>query len=58
LGVINMSFGKESLFEGLLDLRKIPLLFNEGVKKLRPKDLEQYLFPEDIIKMIQELLAF
>jgi 5-bromo-4-chloroindolyl phosphate hydrolysis protein len=55
LGVINVVFGRESLFEGLFDLRKIPILYNEGVKKLRPKNLEQYLFPEDIIKMVQEL---
>jgi hypothetical protein len=55
LGVINMALGREAVFEGLLDLRKIPLLYNEGVKKLCPKDLVQYLFPEDIIKMAQEL---
>lgn len=55
LGVINAAFGREVLFEGLIDLRKIPLLYNEGVEKLRPKDFEQYLFPEDIIKMVQEL---
>jgi hypothetical protein len=55
LGVINMAFGREVLFEGLLDLRKIPLLYNEGLKELCPKDFEQYLFPEDIIKMVQGL---
>jgi len=55
LGVINAAFGREALFEGLLDLRKMLLLYNKGVKKLRPKDFEQYLFPEDIIKMVQEL---
>ena len=55
LGVINLAFGKEALFEGLLDLRKIPLLFNEGVKKIRPKDFEPYLFPEDIIKKVRKL---
>ena len=55
LGVINAAFGREVLLEGLKDLRKILLLYNEGVKKLRPKDFEQYLFPEDIIKMVQDL---
>lgn len=55
VGVINAALGREALFEGLKDLRKIPLLFNEGVRKLRPKDFEQYLFPEDIVKTLQEL---
>lgn len=55
LGVINAAFGREAIFEGLLDLRKILLLYNKGVKKLRPKDFGQFLFPEDIIKMVQEL---
>jgi len=55
LGVINMAFGREAVFEGLLDLRKIPSLYNEGVKKIRPQEFDQYLFPEDIVKMIQEL---
>jgi hypothetical protein len=55
VGVINAALGREALFEGLKDLRKIPHLFNEGVKKLRPKDFEQYLFPDDIVKMLQEL---
>lgn len=55
LGVINAALGREVLFECLKDLRKIPLLFNEGIKKLRPKDFEQYLFPEDILKMVQKL---
>lgn len=57
LGVINLAFGREAVFEGLLDLRKIPLLFNEGIKKIRPKDFGQYLFPDDLIKMVQELSA-
>jgi hypothetical protein len=55
LGVINAALGKEALFECLIDLRKIPPLYNEGVKKLRPDNLEQYLFPEDIIKRVKEL---
>jgi len=55
LGVINAAFGREATFDGLLDLRQILLLYNKGVKKLRPKDFGQYLFPEDIIKMVQEL---
>jgi hypothetical protein len=55
LGVINAAFGREVLFECLRDLRKIPLLFNQGIKKLRPKDFGQYLFPEDILKMVQQL---
>ena len=55
LGVINAAFGREVLFEGLLNIRKILHLYNEGVKKLRPSDFELYLFPEDIIKMVQEL---
>jgi hypothetical protein len=55
LGVIYSALGREALFEGLLDLRKIPLLYNKGLKKLHPKDLESYLFPEDVIKMVQEL---
>jgi hypothetical protein len=55
LGVINAAFGREALFGGLLDIRKILLLYNKGVKKLRPGDFASYLFPEDIIKMVQEL---
>ncbi len=55
LGVINTALGREVLFEALKDLRKIPLLYNKGVKKLRPKDFEQYLFPEDITKLVQEI---
>ncbi|UCE40388.1 MAG: hypothetical protein JSV17_13120 [Candidatus Aminicenantes bacterium] len=55
MGVINDAFGRDVLFEGLKDLRKIPLLFNEGVKKLHPKDFEPYLFPEDLITLVQEL---
>jgi hypothetical protein len=31
LGVINAALGREALFEGLLDLRRILLLYNEGV---------------------------
>ncbi len=55
LGVINMAFGREAVLECLLDLRKIPSLYNEGVKKIRPEEFDKYLFPEDIVKMIQEL---
>ena len=55
VGVINASLGREALLDGLKDLRKIPLFFNEGVKKLYPKKFEPYLFPEDIIKRLQEL---
>jgi hypothetical protein len=55
LGAINAAFGKGALFECLLDLRKIPPLYNEGVRKLRPDNFEQYLFPDDIIKRVQEL---
>lgn len=55
VGVINGALGREALFDGLKDLRKIPLLFNEGVKKLHPQKFEPYLFPEDIIKLLQEL---
>jgi hypothetical protein len=55
LGVINAALGREALFEGLSDLRKILLLYNEGMKKLHLKNFEQYLFPEDIVKLIQEL---
>ncbi len=55
LGVINAAFGREVLLEGLLDLRKIPDLYNRSIIKLRTPDFERYLFPEDIIKMIQEL---
>jgi hypothetical protein len=55
VGVINAAFGREVLLEGLLDMREILLLYNEGVEKLRPEDFEQYLFPEDIIKMVQDL---
>jgi hypothetical protein len=55
LGVINAAFGREANFEGLLDLRTILLLYNKGIKKLRPKDFGQYLFPEDIIKMVNKL---
>ena len=55
VGVIHAALGREVLFEGLKDLRKIPLLFNQGIKKLRPKDFEPYLFPEDIVKILQEL---
>jgi hypothetical protein len=55
LGVINAAFGREVLFEGLLNIRKILLLYNEGVKKLRPRDFAPYLFPEDIIKAVQGL---
>ena len=55
LGVINAALGREALFESLKDLRKIPRLFNEGVKKLHPKNFEPYLFPEEIIESVQEL---
>jgi hypothetical protein len=55
VGVINAAFGREALLEGLMDLRKILLLYNRGIKKLRPQDFERYLFPEDIINMAQEL---
>jgi hypothetical protein len=57
LGVINKAFGRDAVFECLLDLRKIPSLYNEALKKIDPRDLEQYLFPEDIITMIQKLSA-
>lgn len=56
MGVINAALGREATFDGLLDLRKILLLYNKGVKKLRSKDFEKYLFPEDIIKMVQEIM--
>ena len=57
LGVINVAFGREAVLECLLDLRKIPALYNEGVKKIRPQESDKYLFPEDIVRMIQELSA-
>jgi hypothetical protein len=57
LGVINMALGREAVLACLLDLRKVPALYNEGVKKIRPQEFDQYLFPEDIVKMIQELSA-
>jgi len=57
LGVINIAFGREAVFECLLDMRKIPSLYNEGVKKIRPQEFDQYLYPEDTVKMIQELSA-
>jgi len=55
VGVINAALGRDVLFECLKDLRKIPRLFNEGVKIIHPKDFEHYLFPEDILKMVQDL---
>lgn len=55
LGVIDAALGREVLFEGLLDIRKIPILFNQGIKKLRPKAYEPFLFSEDIITRIQGL---
>jgi hypothetical protein len=55
LGVINAALGREALLDAARDIRKIPLLFNQGIKKLRPKDFEKYLFPEDLISLIQEL---
>jgi hypothetical protein len=55
LGVIYAAFGRDAVFEGLLDIRKILLLYNEGVMKLGLEDFERYLFPEDIIKLVKEL---
>ncbi len=55
VGVINAAFGREALLDSLLDLRKFLLLYNQSVKKLRPNDFERYLFPEDAIRMTQEL---
>jgi len=55
VGAINAAFGREALFEGLTDLRRILLLYNRSVKMLRPQDFERYMFPEDIIKMTQDL---
>lgn len=55
LGVINAALGRDVLFECLKDLRKIPSLFNEGVKIIRPEDFEHFLFPEDILRTVQDL---
>ena len=55
LGVINATLGRDALISGMLDIRKMPALYNEGIQKLRPKDFSLYLFPEDIIKIIQGL---
>jgi hypothetical protein len=40
---------------GMLDLRKIPGLFNQAIRKLRPADFEMYLFPDDILEIIEAL---
>jgi hypothetical protein len=55
LGVIYAALGRDAVFEGLLDLRKILLLYNEGLMKLGLEDFEQYLFPKDLIKLVNEL---
>ncbi len=55
VGVINAAFGRDTLLEGILDLRKFLLLFNQSVKKIRPHDFERYLFPEDVISITLKL---
>ena len=55
LGVINEGLGREGLFEVIHDFRKLLPLYNKALTELKPKGYQQYLFPEDIIKSIQEL---
>jgi hypothetical protein len=55
LGVIHEALGREAVFEAFGDLRRIPALYNEGLRKLEPGDYEQVLFPEDLVRMAGEL---
>lgn len=55
MGVINAALGREAVMAGLLDIRKIPALYNEGIMKLHPEGFSGYLFPEDIVETISGL---
>jgi len=55
LGVIYEGLGREAIFEIIYDFRKLLPLYNKGLMKLKPEGYKQYLFPGDIIIMVEEL---
>jgi len=55
LGVVNLALGREALYEIMSEFRKLPFLYNEALKQLRPDDYQEYAIDEDLALKILNL---
>jgi hypothetical protein len=54
MGVIYDAYGKKGVEEAASDLLKTLPMFNKALLKTKPKNYKKYLFPDDIINLLNE----
>ena len=54
MGVIYDAYGKKGMLEATSDLFKVIPMFNKALLKTKPENYEKYLFPDDIVNLLNE----